>query len=208
MTMQTVIGASPAPKLLICWGTLSSRMRKWPRGMLGMNRPLLSRTATSTFTTLVSTLKSGCSEASSLSLRLSLDGILGCSASAGSPFLRGRATVSPTSFFGPSCPGSRKPRAARAATGRKAKIRMGRNSTLTISNRRPLKSDRSWWTSINSPTYPDPTYASADTPGTVSSRGAVSRRYTPAGNTPGRYGKMASAGTRNQTPFRRGARYC
>src|SRR5712691_5082051 len=132
MTMHTVMGASPAPKLAICWGTLSSRMRKLPFGMWGMKRPLLSSTATSTFTTLVSTLKSGWSEIPNWSLRVNLDGILGCSASTGSPFLRGLATVSPTSFFGPSWPGSKKQRATRIATGRKTSFRMD-NSFLEYS---------------------------------------------------------------------------
>src|SRR6266436_4118942 len=102
--MQTVMGASPMPKFAICCGTLSSRIRKLPRGMLGMKWPLLSSTATSTLTTLVSTLKLGASGGrSALFLLLNLEGILGWSESGAlASFLRGLATVSPTSFLGPS----------------------------------------------------------------------------------------------------------
>ena len=101
--MQTVMGASPVAKLVTCCGTLSSRMRKLPLGMLGMKRPLLSSTATSTLTTLVSTLKSGCSRDIELVFPrqlgrnlglLDFDRIAAC--------LRGLATVSPTSLLGPS----------------------------------------------------------------------------------------------------------
>src|SRR5688572_1486952 len=101
--MQTVMGASPIVKLLICCGTLSSRIRKLPCGIFGMNRPLLSSTATSRLTAVTSLRKVGAPASDAPSFLLNLDGILGCSASTEPSFFFGRATVSPVSFFGPLC---------------------------------------------------------------------------------------------------------
>src|ERR1022692_2107616 len=95
------MGAVLLPKDLICCGTLSSRTRKLPRGMLGMKWPFLSRTATSTLTTFTSLLKLGrFSGMSGCAFLLSFDGM---GASSGSPVdLRGLATVWSTSFVGPA----------------------------------------------------------------------------------------------------------
>src|SRR5579862_117968 len=96
-----VMGAWLLPKDLICCGTLSSRMRKLPRGMLGMKWPFLSRTATSILTRLTSLLKLGwvSGRASGAAFLLSLEGM---GASSGSPAgLRGLATVWSTSLAGP-----------------------------------------------------------------------------------------------------------
>src|SRR5260370_3000136 len=100
--MQTVTGAWPMEKLLICWGTLSSRIRKLALGILGMKRPLLSSTATSTLTRLVSTLKLGVSGGNSVFfLLLSLEGMGRSESRVLASFLCGLATVFTTSFFGP-----------------------------------------------------------------------------------------------------------
>src|SRR6476469_10009631 len=104
--MHTVMGASPLLNSETCWGTLSSRIRKLPRGMLGMKLPLLSRTATSTDTVTTSVwnvvMLAGCS----LFLP-NLEGIFSPSGgSAGCPsgdFLRGLATVSEDCEPGPCC---------------------------------------------------------------------------------------------------------
>ena len=108
MTMQTVIGPSPMPKLATVCGTPSSRIRKLSFGILGMKLPLLSTTATSRFTVLTSLRKLGTFGDSRLPCWPNLDGILGCSASgaAGWPSFvvagrRGLATVSVLSLFGP-----------------------------------------------------------------------------------------------------------
>src|SRR6267143_1316152 len=109
MTSATVMGASlPVLNEETCCGTLSSRIRKLPRGILGMKRPLLSRTATSTCTVVASLLKVGSPSGKSLSFLLNFDGILGSSGASGveaaGSFLRGLATVSEDCDFGPSCP--------------------------------------------------------------------------------------------------------
>src|SRR5271165_941835 len=112
MTSATVIGASlPVLKVLICWGTLSSRIRNFSRGILGINRPLLSSTDTSTCTVVTSLLKLGRVSGTSLSFLVNLLGIgacsgggaTGCAASAsGAAFFRGLATVSEDCDDGPS----------------------------------------------------------------------------------------------------------
>src|ERR1700682_1502028 len=83
-------------------------MRKLPRGILGMKRPLLSRTATSTCTVVASLLKVGSPSGKSPFFLLNLDGILGSSGASGvevaTSFLRGLATVFEDWDFGPSCP--------------------------------------------------------------------------------------------------------
>src|ERR1043165_1225827 len=108
--MAIVIGASPIEKLGTFWGMPSSMMRKFPFGMLGMNRPLLSSTETSTVTTFDSTWKLGPSRVVSAFFLLYTDGILGCSDCAGgvaessAGFLRGLPTVWLPGLIGPSCP--------------------------------------------------------------------------------------------------------
>src|SRR5437867_12295848 len=94
MTIQTVMGASLGPKLTIFCGTLSSRIRKLPRGMLGMKLPRLSSTATSTLTRLVSVWNVGKSFGIGAFL-------VGRDGGGGSDFFLGLATVSPASRLGP-----------------------------------------------------------------------------------------------------------
>src|ERR1700722_19266914 len=75
-----VIGASLFRlKLAIFCGTLSSSTRKLVLGMLGMNLPLLSSTATSSSTVFTSLLKVGVSAGISFPFLLNLDGIFGSS---------------------------------------------------------------------------------------------------------------------------------
>src|SRR5271165_962198 len=114
------MGAWLLPNDLICCGTLSSRMRKLPRGMLGIKWPWLSSTATSTFTTLTSLLKLGTfSGISGCAFLLSFDGM---GASAGSSVVfRGLATVWSTSLVGPDWSCAKHTAAAKrsaSATGR------------------------------------------------------------------------------------------
>src|ERR1700683_3537356 len=95
--MAMVMGASALVlKVLICCGTLSSRMRKLPLGILGMKCPLLSSTDTSTCTAVTSLWKVGRLVVASLSF-LYWDGMGGWSVSggvsAGTVFF-GLATVS------------------------------------------------------------------------------------------------------------------
>src|SRR5260370_34020353 len=128
MTSATVMGASlPVLYEETCCGTLSSRMRKLPRGILGMKRPLLSSTATSTCTVVASLLKVGNPSGKSLSFLLDFDGILGSSGASGveaaGSFLRGLATVPEDWDFGPSCP-TRSPPGARSAPVLKGFIRI------------------------------------------------------------------------------------
>ena len=110
ITMATVIGASPIPKFVSCWGTPSSTMRKFPRGILGIKRPFLSKTETSTVTVFTSLRKVGVPSAITPPCFLYLDGIFSASASAAvSPlpvFFFGRETVVDDSVFGPCCPES------------------------------------------------------------------------------------------------------
>src|SRR5579863_2684732 len=83
-------------KLAICCGTLSSSTRKLFFGMPGRKCPLLSRTATSSSTVLVSLVKVGLSAGSSLFFLLNLDGIFGSSleSSGGAVLLGGAAAGS------------------------------------------------------------------------------------------------------------------
>src|ERR1035438_594715 len=93
------MGAVLLPNDLICCGTLPSRMRKLPRGRLGMKWPWLSSTATSTLTTLTSLLKLGrFSGMSGWAFLLSFEGMGACSGSLVD--LGGLATVWCTSFVG------------------------------------------------------------------------------------------------------------
>src|SRR6266853_4567742 len=98
ITIEMVIGASALVlKLATCCGTLSSRIRKLPRGILGMKWPLLSSTATSSCTVLTSLRKVGKPSTVSLSLSfLNCEGIFGSSAASagGASFFFGFATVS------------------------------------------------------------------------------------------------------------------
>jgi hypothetical protein len=101
ITMQMVMGASPTLKLEIFCGTLSSKIRKLPCGILGMNCPWLLSTATSTVTEVTSDEKVATPTGRSLPLVLYCEGIFGSSFSFSGavgvglePFL-GRATVSP-----------------------------------------------------------------------------------------------------------------
>ena len=59
ITMAMVMGDSPVLKPFSFCGTPSSSTRKFPAGMPGMKRPLLSRTPTSTVTESVSARKVG-----------------------------------------------------------------------------------------------------------------------------------------------------
>src|ERR1039457_2215552 len=101
------MGASlPTLNPLTGCGTPSSRTRKLPRGILGMKRPLLSSTATSTWTVFTSLLNVGSPSGVALSLVENLEGIFGWSASFGTSFplasfFLGLATVSEESGFGP-----------------------------------------------------------------------------------------------------------
>src|SRR5260370_522393 len=96
ITIEMVMGASALVlKLATCWGTLSSRIRKLPRGILGMKWPLLSSTATSSCTVLTSLWKVGKSTVSLSLSFLNCEGIFGSSASSlGASFFFGFATVS------------------------------------------------------------------------------------------------------------------
>src|SRR5258708_34936463 len=97
ITIEMVMGASALVlKLATCCGTLSSRIRKLPRGILGMKWPLLSSTATSSCTVLTSLRKVGKPSTPILSLSfLNCEGIFGSSASSlGASFFFGLATVS------------------------------------------------------------------------------------------------------------------
>ena len=87
-----------------------------------MSWPRLLSTATSTLTVMTSLRNVGRPAGTSgLSFLLYLDGIF-CSASGVSLFLRGRATVSEDSFFGPCCATS----AAATATNPARAILLGR----------------------------------------------------------------------------------
>src|SRR5271170_904361 len=116
--MVMVMGASPTAKLATCCGTLSSRIRKFPLGILGMKCPLLSSTATSTLTVTESVLNTG--TPCGISFLLNFEGIFSLSgAGAGvglgddagvegsvevlesSTFFLGRATVSLLCVIGP-----------------------------------------------------------------------------------------------------------
>src|SRR5260370_19803810 len=97
ITIEMVMGASALVlKLATCCGTLSARIRKLPRGIFGMKWPLLSSTATSSWTVLTSLRKVGKPSTVSLSLSfLNCEGIFGSSASSlGASFFFGLATVS------------------------------------------------------------------------------------------------------------------
>src|SRR5213593_1244317 len=76
----------------------------------------------------MSALKLGApSSNSGLSFLLYLEGIFGCSDSPAAPasFLRGLATVSPTSFLGPSCPTAR-PASMRESAATRATANLSR----------------------------------------------------------------------------------
>ena len=83
------------------WGTLSSSTRKLPRGMLGMKRPLLSRTATLKLIAVTSLRNVG-ALASGSAFFGNWEGILG-GASEGAESFFGLATVSPPCLVGPCC---------------------------------------------------------------------------------------------------------
>src|SRR6266436_1936095 len=102
-----VIGDTPVEKLPTCCGTLSSRIRKLPLGILGMKLPRLSTTATSTLTERTSAVKVGTPAGSSPAFFLgNCEGILGWSGSgtgAAFPDFFGRVTVSLPRELGPCC---------------------------------------------------------------------------------------------------------
>src|SRR6516162_8319359 len=76
-------------------------MRKFPRGILGIKCPRLSRTETSTVTVMASVENVG-TPSGMFSFLENLEGIFGCSCSGGGVLLfLGRATVSLPELLGP-----------------------------------------------------------------------------------------------------------
>ena len=136
ITSATVTGASPTENSLMVCGTLSSRIRKYLRPICGTKLFLLSKTATSTVTRLVSAENvADAGPPSSFGFGASFEGIFGSSLAAGAAgagvvaegaesgavvgvaAFRGRATVSLPTEIGPSCadkPASRPKNAATA----------------------------------------------------------------------------------------------
>src|SRR5580692_10204406 len=121
------MGAWPMENSRMVCGTLSSRIRKSFRGSAGTKLFLLSTTATSTVTRLVSAEKVALAgPPSSLGLGASFEGIFGRSvevaagagaagADVSAAGLRGRATVSLPTDVGPSCAKRQANRASRIA---------------------------------------------------------------------------------------------